>query len=180
MSSLARARQIDPRGQRFGAGASAIALVLVTLLGVTVAPAAWLAVPLVAFALGISAAFGTRYFVFGRPWPFIRSGLRLGAAPELEPEIPPRFAQALGATVLTLATIAFLLGIPVVGWLFTLAVAGLQTLLAATGYCLGCRLYVLTWYVPALFDRLLGVPPIPRTKLIRVALDPSGRPAAES
>ena len=34
------------------------------------------------------------------------------------------------------------------------AVAGLQITLAATGYCLGCRLYFLRWYVPGLFTRL--------------------------
>jgi hypothetical protein len=28
--------------------------------------------------------------------------------------------------------------------------------LAATGYCLGCRLYVLRWYAPRLFDRIVG------------------------
>lgn len=171
MSASAPARQIDPRGQRFGAGASAIALLAVTALGLTIAPAAWLVIPLVGLALGVSAALGTRYFVFGRPWPAVRSALRLGPPKSLEHEIPPRFAQALGATVLGLATIAFIVGASPVGWLFTLAVASLQTLLAATGYCLGCRLYGLTWYVPALFDRILGVPPaVQRTPLVRVRL----------
>ena len=35
-----------------------------------------------------------------------------------------------------------------------MAVAVLQITLAATGYCLGCRLYFLRWYVPGLFTRL--------------------------
>ena len=30
-------------------------------------------------------------------------------------------------------------------------------MLAATGYCLGCRLYGLRWYAPRLFDRLAAV-----------------------
>ena len=159
-------RQIDPRGQRFGAGASAIVLISATLAGLSVAPVAFVLVPLVAVALGVSAAYGTRYFVFGRPWPTVRHALRLGAPRELEADIPPRFAQALGATALGAATIAFALGVAPIGWLFTIAVAGLQTLLAATGYCLGCRLYGLKWYVPALFDRLLGVQPaVERTPL---------------
>jgi hypothetical protein len=34
------------------------------------------------------------------------------------------------------------------------AVAGLQTVLAVTGYCLGCRLYFLKWWVPAQFQKL--------------------------
>ena len=36
------------------------------------------------------------------------------------------------------------------------ASAVLQTLLAATGYCLGCKLYVLHWWVPDAFDRIIG------------------------
>jgi hypothetical protein len=173
----APARHIDPRGQRFGAGGSALALVAATVLGLTAAPAAWLVVPLVGTALGVSAALGTRYFVFGRPWPAVRSLLRLGPPAELEHEIPPRFAQALGATVLGVAALLFLVGATPVGWVFTLAVAGLQTLLAVTGYCLGCKLYGLTWYVPSLFDRVLGVQPaVQRTPLVRVRFGRDGAP----
>ncbi len=40
------------------------------------------------------------------------------------------------------------------GWLFAFAVAGLQSLLAITGYCLGCRLYFLRWWVPELVTRI--------------------------
>lgn len=35
------------------------------------------------------------------------------------------------------------------------AVTALQALLAATGVCVGCRLYVLRWWVPSAFARLL-------------------------
>ena len=34
------------------------------------------------------------------------------------------------------------------------AVAALQTLLAVTGICVGCRLYFLRWWVPSLFAQL--------------------------
>ena len=54
----------------------------------------------------------------------------------------------LGSVALTLALIAFAVGATTLGWVFTLAVAALQTLLAVTGYCLGCRLYFLRWWVP--------------------------------
>ena len=37
-----------------------------------------------------------------------------------------------------------------------LAVVGLQALLAITGFCLGCRLFFLRWWVPDLFARLVG------------------------
>ena len=101
----------------------------------------------------------------------VRRVLRLGAPTELEHEIPPRFAQALGATFIALATVAFVLGFTPVGWLLTLAVAGLQTVLAVTGYCVGCKLYGLKWLVPSLYDRLLGVPPaVERTPLLRVRI----------
>jgi Domain of unknown function (DUF4395) len=155
------ARQIDPRGMRFGAGVSAIVL-LVAL----VADLPWLA-SLVGLNLAISAAFGTRFFLPGRLWPAVRRTLVLGPPKELEHEYPPRFAQTLGATVLGLATIAFLVSAPLVGWLLVMAVIALQTLLAVTGICIGCRLYFLRWWVPAqvarLFgraDRLVGVTPV--------------------
>ena len=163
MSTPAPVRLIDPRGQRFGAGLSAVVLVAATALG-------WpIVAPLVALALGVSAALGTRFFVFGRPWPAVRAALRLGPPAAPEPEVPPRFAQALGSLALGLGTLAFLLA-GGLGWVFVLAVAGLQSLLALTGYCLGCRLYGLQWFVPAVFDRLIGNPPaIPRTRLERIA-----------
>jgi hypothetical protein len=159
------ARFIDPRGQRFGAGVSAVVLVLAFILNVP-----WLAA-LVGLNLLVSAAFGTRFFLPGRAWPAIRTALRLGKA-EPEHEYPPRFAQALGGTFLALATITFLVGLPVLGWVLAGAVAGLQTLLAATGICVGCRLYFLRWYVPSLLARLFrrtdGLPPLEVPALNRI------------
>ncbi|HEU0244842.1 MAG TPA: DUF4395 domain-containing protein [Candidatus Limnocylindrales bacterium] len=141
------ARSIDPRGQRLGAGISAAILVAAFLLDLP-----WLAV-LVGVNLGISAFFGTRLFLPGRAWPIVKRTLTLGPT-ELEHEYPPRFAQALGATFLALAGIAFLVGAPTLGWLLAGAVAALQALLAATGICVGCRLYFLRWFVPSLFARV--------------------------
>jgi hypothetical protein len=153
------ARSIDPRGQRFGAGVSAAIVVIGLVVGLP-----WLAV-LVGVNLAVAAAFGTRFFLPGRAWPAVRWALRLGPPAEPEHEYPPRFAQALGATFLGLAGLAFLAGLVPLGWLLVGAVASLQVLLAATGICVGCRLYVLRWFVPALFarlfrraDRLVGVP----------------------
>jgi hypothetical protein len=143
------ARKIDPRGQRFGAGVSAIVLVAAFLLGLP-----WLAA-LVGLNLAVSAAFGTRFFLPGRAWPFVRRTLRLGPM-EPEHEYPPRFAQALGATFIGVGVVFFLVGLAPLGWLLVGAVAALQTLLAATGICVGCRLYFLRWWVPAAFARLIG------------------------
>ncbi len=160
MSILAPpARGIDPRGQRFGAGVSAVLLAASFVLALPSLAS------LVGLNLAISAAFGTRFFLPGRAWPLVRRILRLGPPDEPEHEYPPRFAQALGAAAVGLATVAFVVGAAPLGWLLVGAVAALQVLLAATGICVGCRLYVLRWWVPSLFaqlfrrtDRLMGLP----------------------
>ena len=142
-------RQIDPRGHRFGAGLSVVLLAVGFLTGNAIV------IPAVGLALAVSAFFGTRWSILGRPWPFVRRALHIGPPRELESEVPPRFAQLLGTIGLGLATLALVAGFTAGAWLLAGAVAALQTLLAATGYCLGCRLYFLRWYAPALFDRLV-------------------------
>jgi len=141
-------RLIDPRGQRFGAGLS------VAIMGLGFVVGQPLVVFLLAIALGVSALYGTRFFILGRPWPYVRRVLRLAPPRELEHEFPPRFAQALGFIGLTFASLLFATGFPAAGWLVAAAVAGLQALLALTGYCLGCRLYFLKWWVPSQFRKL--------------------------
>lgn len=142
-------RWIDPRAQRFGAGASALTLLIASMLG------AWPIVAATGLALGVSAAAGTRWFIFSRPWPPLRIALRLGPS-ELEHEMPPRFAQALGATSLALGIALQLLVRGPWGWLPVAVVIGLQLLLAGTGFCVGCRLFFLRWWIPDLFARLVG------------------------
>ncbi len=142
-------RLIDPRGQRFGAGSSAIVLAVAVGLGLPIV------VALVGLALGVSSVLGTHYFAFGRPWPTVRRLLRLGPPSAPEPEVGPRFAQALGATFLALGVVLLAAGIRPLGWLPVGAVVALQALLAVTGYCLGCRLYGLQWWVPEQFDRFV-------------------------
>jgi hypothetical protein len=144
---LPKARMIDPRGHRFGAGVSAVLLIAAFLTGTT-----WL-VAVVLASIGVSAAFGLRYSIYGVVWRRLAKALAL---PKVEPEheYPPRFAQVLGSTALILALVAFALGATTIGWGLTLAVAGLQSVLALTGYCLGCRLYFLRWWVPDLVTRI--------------------------
>ena len=147
VARLPKARMIDPRGHRFGAGVSAILLIVAFLTGT-----AWL-VPLVLLSIGVSAAFGLRFSIYGVVWRRIAKTLAL---PKVEPEheYPPRFAQVLGSVALTLSLISFVVGATTLGWVFVLAVATLQTVLATTGYCLGCRLYFLRWWVPDLVTRI--------------------------
>ena len=146
-AQLPPARMIDPRGHRFGAGVSAVLLIVAAATGTP-----WL-VALVLLSIGVSALFGLRYSIYGAIWRRIVRIARLGPA-EPEHEYPPRFAQVLGSIALVLSLVAFALGATTLGWIFALAVAGLQTLLAATGYCLGCRLYFLRWWIPDLVTRI--------------------------
>ncbi|MGZ9275734.1 MAG: DUF4395 domain-containing protein [Candidatus Limnocylindrales bacterium] len=146
-AQLPPARMIDPRGHRFGAGVSAAALL------VGLATQQPLVVALVLVSIGVSAAFGLRYSIYGLLWRRIVAVARLGRI-EPEHEYPPRFAQVLGSIALTMALVAFAVGATSLGWGFSLAVAALQTLLAVTGYCLGCRLYFLRWWVPDVVTRL--------------------------
>jgi hypothetical protein len=141
-------RMIDPRGHRFGAALS------VLMLGAGFVLDAPIVVGFLAVALGISAILGTRYSILGRPWPVVRRMFRIAPPRELEHELPPRFAQALGFIGFTVAAFLFLLGLPTLGWVISAAVGALQAVLAATGYCLGCRLYFLKWWVPAQFQKL--------------------------
>ena len=141
-------RMIDPRGHRFGAGVSVVILAAGFLLQAPIA------VAFLAVALGLSAFFGTRYSILGRAWPIVRKIFRIAPPKELEHELPPRFAQALGFIGFTAATVLFLFGFATAGWVVAAAVGALQAVLAVTGYCLGCRMYFLKWWVPAQFQKL--------------------------
>lgn len=160
MSSVISVRTIDPRGQRFGAALSAVTLILGLVLDQPLVAA------VVGIALAISAARGTQWFLFGRPWPAIRRTFRLAPPAVVEPELGPRFAQALGATFVAIGLVLLAAGLRPWFWAPVVAVAGLQTLLAVTGYCLGCRLYGLHWFLPEVFDRVvLRVAARPGTRL---------------
>src|SRR5829696_6187695 len=85
---------------------------------------------------------------------------------------PPRFANKIGATVLSLAVLAHLAGLGAAGTALGALVAGLALLAAATGLCVGCELYKLA-------ARLRGVRPgaVGALDLAEVGAAP-GRPAA--
>lgn len=149
MSHSIPVRLIDPRAQRLGAGLSAISLALAIAFDLPLIAA------IVGLALAASALFGSQYFLFSRPWPRLRRTLRLAPPKDLEAELGPRFAQALGAVVVAFGVGLLASGLRPLGWLPIIAVVGLQTLLAVTGYCLGCKLYGLHWILPDLFDRFV-------------------------
>ena len=59
----------------------------------------------------------------------------------IEDARPPRFANLVGAVVLSGATVAHLIGLTTLGWVLGGMVATLALLAAATGLCVGCELY---------------------------------------
>ena len=62
---------IDPRGHRFGAGVSAVLLIVAFLTNTPVL------VALVLLSIGVSAAFGLRYSIYGVVWRRIAAALAL-------------------------------------------------------------------------------------------------------
>lgn len=54
---------------------------------------------------------------------------------------PHRFAQGLGGTFTAAATVALLLGVPVVGWALAWLVIALAALNLFLGFCAGCFVY---------------------------------------
>ena len=77
-AGLPKARMIDPRGHRFGAGVSAVLLIAAFL---TSQP--WL-VAVVLVSIGVSAAFGLKYSIYGAIWRRIVKVTKLGPPAEME------------------------------------------------------------------------------------------------
>lgn len=147
MNSPSSRPGIDPRGPRFGATITSVALVVTLALSIPAAatPALdggfWLLVAIMAiFAWG--AILGVSKHPYG--WLFrtvVRP--RLSAPDFLEDEAPPRFAQAVGLLVSLVGVVLHLLGVPF-GLVVAAGMAFIAAFLnAAFGLCLGCELYSL-------------------------------------
>jgi len=126
---------IDSRGPRVNQATIGVLSLGAVLLGWN-----WL-VGLLALQLVLGLTLGRRwclpclaYFELVQP--------RFGEGP-LEDARPPRFANVVGAVVLTAATLAFALGWDVAGTALALLVAALALLAAVTGFCTGCEAYKL-------------------------------------
>ncbi len=134
------ARQIDPRGPRFGAAVTTIVLAVVLVLLPRPVAVVLLALQAVAFGLGAFAGlsaqpYGWLYRVLVRP--------RLSPPAELEDERPPRFAQLVGFLFVAVALVALVFGATLVAQIavaFALAAAFLNAVFA---FCLGCEMYLL-------------------------------------
>src|SRR5688572_8986237 len=126
---------VDVRGPRFSAWVTSavLAVALFTASGVLVA------VQAAVFAVGAFA--GLRYAPYGVLFRRLVAP-RLGPVREREPEAPARFAQLVGFTFAVVGAAGFLLGAPTVGFLATGLALVAALLNAATGFCLGCELYL--------------------------------------
>ena len=126
---------IDVRGPRFSAWVTSTVLAAALLAdsGVLVAFQA------VVFAVGALA--GLRYAPYGVLFRLVVAP-RLGPVRDREHEAPVRFAQLVGLGFALVGAAGYLLGAPVVGAVATGLALVAALLNAATGFCLGCELYL--------------------------------------
>ena len=132
----ASSRDIDVRGPRFAAWVTSAVLALALLT----ASGALVALQAVVFAVGAFA--GLRYAPYGLLFRFLVAP-RLGPVREREPEGPPRFAQLVGLLFAGVGAAGYLTGAPLLGAVATGLALVAALLNAATGFCLGCELYLL-------------------------------------
>jgi Domain of unknown function (DUF4395) len=141
---------IDARAPRFNQAFVGVLSLVALLTGW------WWVFGLLALQLIVGLRFGRQFclpclFYFEVVQPRIGEG-------ETEDARPPRFANLVGATVLSGATLSHLIGLSGLGWVLGGIVTTLALLAAATGVCVGCELYRLA-------ARLRGIRPGPTTTI---------------
>ena len=124
---------IDERAPRVNQAVVGLVALLAVLTGW------WWLLALLALQLALGLTLGRRwclacvfYFEVVQP--------RLGEG-KLEDSRPPRFANVIGLTVLTAASIAYATGADSLGVALGSLVAALALLAAVTGFCAGCTAY---------------------------------------
>ena len=143
---------IDPRGPRFGAGITAV-LLLVTIALALLLPAgdtviarltqpAFIIFALITLLFAWGAFAGVQRHPYGRLFKAVIRP-RLGAPTDLEDPVPPTFAQGVGFVITLLGVVLHLVGVP-----FALPIAAGLAFIAAFlnsvfAYCLGCQIYLL-------------------------------------
>lgn len=134
---------IDPRAPRFGAGITAILLLVVIGLALgTTGPAATLLFAALTALFGYAAVAGIQRHPYGL---LFRTVIRPRLAPpaELEDPTPPTFAQGVGFAITAIGLVLHLLGVPyalVIAASFAFIAAFLNSVFA---FCLGCQVYLL-------------------------------------
>lgn len=124
---------IDARAPRFNQATVGIGSAIAVLSGF------WPILAVLAVQLGIGLRFGRRYCLpcvayFEVVQPLIGEG-------PIEDARPPRFANQVGFVVLSAASVAYVVGLPLLGAGLGTLVAALALLAATTGFCAGCQIY---------------------------------------
>jgi hypothetical protein len=134
---------IDPRSPRFGAGITAVLLLVVIFLGLLGHQrSSFILLLLVALLFAWGAFAGIRRHPYGA---IFRRLVRPRLAPptELEDPVPPTFAQGVGFVITGLGLLLALVGVPDVV-VIAAALAFIAAFLNSVfGYCLGCQIYLL-------------------------------------
>lgn len=130
---------IDVRGPRFGAAITSLvlaaALIVQGPVGLALVSWQWL-------VFAISSVAGLAWSPYGNLFRLSKRRFHLGPPPATEPEGPPRFAQLCGLAVASVALVLFAVGASTAGWIAVAVVLTLSVLLATTGICVGCELYL--------------------------------------
>jgi uncharacterized protein DUF4395 len=117
---------------------------------------------LLALQLVVGLTFGRRYCLPCLAY-FELVQRRFGEGP-LEDSRPPRFANMVGATVLTASFASYLVGLDVLGAGLGLLVAALALLAGATGFCAGCEAYKIGYLLTGRRFVSCPLPPKPQTR----------------
>jgi hypothetical protein len=128
-------REVDVRGPRAAAWVTSAVLAVALLTG----SGALVALQAAVFAVGAFA--GLRYAPYGVLFRVLVAP-RLGPVREREPEAPARFAQLVGLGFAVVGAVGYRAGAPLVGAVATGLALVAALLNAATGFCLGCELYL--------------------------------------
>ncbi len=128
--------QIDVRAPRFNAWITSFVLAVGLLLS-----SGWILLfQTIVFAIG--AFVGLKYSPYSVAFRTLVAP-RLGPVVRREPQAPLRFAQLVGFLFGAVAIVGYFAGAPVVGAIATGFALAAALLNAATGFCLGCEMYLL-------------------------------------
>jgi hypothetical protein len=125
---------VDPRAPRFGQAVTASGLLLGLVLQAPVFVFATTLVP--------NTAVWSRWRLhpYSVVWRRIITP-RVESGGEREPPAPHRFATLVGAVGTLFASSALVVGVPGVAYVLSGVIVGAAGLGAATGFCIGCRMY---------------------------------------
>ncbi len=128
-------RTLDPNALRFNQICIVGGIALAALFG------QWWIVAAIG-AVMVAGTWNSSLAVFKRVYAsIVRPALKIPAHPIEDDPRAHNFAQGVGGAFLTLATLAFVLHAPILGWVLSAIVVALALLNLTTGVCVGCFMY---------------------------------------